>query len=69
MVVTRLKVARGGSQSRGGAAPLVGVGRVVLEEFLSITADRDVTLAPGFAWECVNHLQEYGPERLDVVVR
>ncbi|MGB0620356.1 MAG: cytochrome P450 [Myxococcota bacterium] len=45
------------------------VGRVVLEEFLSISAERDVTLAPGFAWECVNHLQEYGPERLDVVVR
>ena len=24
-------------------------------------------LAPDFAWACVDHLQEYGPERLDVV--
>ena len=45
------------------------VGRVVLEEFLAVTAERDIALAPGFTWECVNHLQEYGPERLDVVVR
>jgi len=44
------------------------VGRVVLEEFLAIHAERAVELAPGYTWECVNHLQEYGPERLDVVL-
>ena len=25
-------------------------------------------LADGFEWECVDHMLEYGPERLDVVV-
>ncbi len=44
------------------------VGRVVLEAFLEATAETNVSLVPGFEWECVNHLQEYGPERLDVVV-
>ena len=44
------------------------VGRVALEELLAVLAERDVKLAPGFTWECVHHLQEYGPERLDVVV-
>ena len=44
------------------------VGRVVLEEFLRARDEHRVQLAPDFTWECVNHLQEYGPERLDVVV-
>lgn len=44
------------------------VGRVVLEEFLAIHPAHSVELAPGYTWECVNHLQEYGPERLDVVI-
>lgn len=44
------------------------VGRVVLEEMLDLTAERPLRLADGFAWQCVAHLQEYGPERLDVRV-
>ena len=44
------------------------VGRVVLEEMLEVLASARVSLAPGFEWECVNHLQEYGPERLPVVL-
>ena len=42
------------------------VGRVVLEEVLALQETRRIILADGFEWECVNHLQEYGPERLDV---
>lgn len=44
------------------------VGRLALEEALRALSDHRIELADGFAWECVNHLQEYGPERLDVVV-
>jgi cytochrome P450 len=44
------------------------VGRVVLEEMLAVLEDQPIRLAEGFKWECVNHLQEYGPERLDVEV-
>jgi cytochrome P450 len=43
------------------------VGKVVLEEVLSLFAPGALRLAPGYEWECVNHLMEYGPERLDVV--
>lgn len=43
-------------------------GRVVLEEMLDVLAERPVRLAEGFVWECVAHLQEYGPERLEVVI-
>ena len=44
------------------------VGRIALEEVLALGAERRLRLVPGFEWECVNHLQEYGPERLDVRV-
>jgi cytochrome P450 len=44
------------------------VGKVVLEETLDRFAPRALRLAPGFAWRCVDHLQEYGPETLEVVV-
>jgi cytochrome P450 len=42
------------------------IGRVALEELLSASEDRKFELAPGYVWECVNHLQEYGPESLPV---
>ncbi len=42
------------------------IGRIVLEETLELMAKARVELAPGFAWQCVNHLQEYGPEHLPV---
>ena len=44
------------------------IGKVVLEETLGRFAPRQLRLAPGYRWECVAHLQEYGPETLDVVV-
>ena len=45
------------------------IGRVVLEEVLQILDDHPLRLVPGFEWECVNHLQEYGPEHLPVELR
>jgi len=45
------------------------IGRIALEEFLSVTEAHAIELAAGYEWECVNHLQEYGPDRLPVVVR
>jgi cytochrome P450 len=44
------------------------VGRVVLEETLDLFPGETLRLAPGFTWECVDHMLEFGPERLDVVV-
>jgi cytochrome P450 len=44
------------------------VGKVVLEEVLARFAPGQVRLADGYAWECVNHLMEYGPETLEVTV-
>lgn len=44
------------------------IGRVVLEEALACFAPGSLALAQGYVWACVEHLQEYGPERLDVVV-
>jgi cytochrome P450 len=44
-------------------------GRVVLEEVLARFPAGTLALADGFEWECVNHLMEYGPETLEVVVR
>ena len=44
------------------------VGQVVLEETLDRFAPGRLRLAPGYAWRCVDHLQEYGPETLDVVL-
>lgn len=42
------------------------IGRIVLEEALALKAGSRVELEPGFVWQCVNHLQEYGPEHLPV---
>lgn len=44
------------------------IGRVVLEEMLEVLDSARVVLAPGFEWECVDHLQEYGPESLPVEI-
>jgi cytochrome P450 len=44
------------------------VGKVVLEEMLDRFAPGSLRLVDGFAWECVDHMMEYGPERLDVTV-
>ena len=44
------------------------IGQVVLEESLGAFAPGALRLADGYEWTCVDHLQEYGPERLDVVV-
>jgi cytochrome P450 len=44
------------------------VGKVVLEEALDVFPPGSLELADGFRWECVDHMLEYGPERLDVVV-
>jgi cytochrome P450 len=43
-------------------------GKVVLEELLATFPAGRLRLAPGYRWECVDHLMEYGPERLDVVL-
>jgi cytochrome P450 len=45
------------------------IGRVALEELLAVTAKRRIELVDGYAWECVNHLQEYGPESLPITIR
>ena len=44
------------------------IGKVVLEELLDRFAPGQIRLAPQFAWVCVDHPLEYGPETLDVVV-
>ena len=44
------------------------VGKVVLEEVLAQFPPGSLSLAPSYQWECVNHLMEYGPETLEVVV-
>ena len=44
------------------------VGRVVLEEALDILRSQSIALVSGFEWECVNHLQEYGPEHLPITI-
>jgi len=44
------------------------IGRVVLEELLARFAPGQIRLEDGFEWVCVDHLQEYGPERLPVVI-
>jgi cytochrome P450 len=43
------------------------VGRVVLEEMVERFPPGSLRLAPGFAWICVDHMLEYGPEHLQVV--
>ncbi len=42
------------------------IGRVVLEEFLARFAPGQVRLVDGFEWQCVDHIQEYGPDALPV---
>jgi cytochrome P450 len=44
------------------------VGRVVLEEVLDHFAPGELQLVPDYAWVCVEHPLEYGPETLDVMV-
>jgi cytochrome P450 len=44
------------------------VGKVVLEEILATFGPGELRLAPEYKWECVDHLLEYGPETLDVIV-
>ncbi len=44
------------------------IGKVVLEEVLDRFGTDGLALAPGFEWVCVDHMLEYGPETLDVVV-
>lgn len=45
------------------------IGRVAIEEFLRTMQTYGVELAPDFEWECVDHLLEYGPGALPIVVR
>jgi hypothetical protein len=44
------------------------IGKVVLEEVLDRFGPGGLALAPGFEWACVDHMLEYGPETLDVVI-
>lgn len=44
------------------------VGRVVLEEMIDCFPPGTLRLAPGFEWVCVDHMLEYGPEHLPVVL-
>jgi cytochrome P450 len=43
--------------------------KVAVEELLDRYAPGELALAPGFHFELMPHFLEYGPERLDVVVR
>jgi cytochrome P450 len=43
-------------------------GKVILEEVLDVFPPGRLRLVPGYTWRCVDHLMEYGPETLDVVV-
>ena len=40
----------------------------MIEELLDVFPARSLGLAPGFEWVCVDHIMEYGPEHLPVVV-
>lgn len=42
------------------------IGRVVLEELITIRPQGGMSLAPDFEWTCVKHHLEYGPETLVV---
>lgn len=42
------------------------IGRIVIEETLRLMQTTRIELTPGYVWQCVNHLQEYGPEHLPV---
>src|SRR5581483_3984903 len=44
------------------------IGKVVLEEVIDRFGPGGLSLAPGFEWVCVDHMLEYGPETLDVVI-
>ena len=45
------------------------VGKVVLEETLERFGPGELRLVEGYRWRCVDHIQEYGPETLDVQIR
>ncbi len=45
------------------------IGRVVIEETLGAFEPGELALARDFEWRCIDHLQEYGPERLPVEIR
>lgn len=44
------------------------VGRVVLEETADLFPPGTLRLAPDFEWVCVDHMLEYGPDHLQVVL-
>lgn len=44
------------------------VGRVVLEEVTDRFPPGALRLGPDFQWVCVDHMLEYGPEHLPVVL-
>ena len=44
-------------------------GRIVIEEYLRRYRHGDLALSPDYHYELMPHFLEYGPERLDVVVR
>jgi cytochrome P450 len=43
-------------------------GKVVLEEIIDGFEPGEIQLVPDFRWECVDHIQEYGPETLEVTI-
>ena len=45
------------------------IGRVAIEEFLMAMDRTGIELAGGYEWKCVDHLLEYGPTRLPIVLR
>ena len=45
------------------------IGRVVLEEMIALFPQGSLSFAPGFAWQCVAHPLEYGPETLNLKVK
>lgn len=45
------------------------IGRIAIEELLSTMQIHRIAIEPGYEWECVDHLLEYGPGRLPVVLR
>jgi hypothetical protein len=45
------------------------VGKVILEETIDVFPKGSLALVPDYEWVCVAHMQEYGPETLEVVAR
>jgi cytochrome P450 len=44
------------------------IGRVILEEFIDRYARGSIRLTPDFEWICVDHMLEFGPEHLPVLM-